>query len=276
MLVRLEDTNDNYSDLLFHVENTYLHDNWTIPEPEYYNRQGRASIKLTWKGPNTEFASYPCVTSFYLKDGKWQTLSINTDGTISGLVHNDFTENDTPANQYHNPDAAYNSENHNYEYIADYVESNGMRTYTYKYTTLQDDEKLGFIKAYRWFYHTTYNSTEGGMVCDINYYWDPVYFYAPYILNSTDPTPTTKNYYEGALGVNVLTDKPCLVHTLYCSVDLGDKQAWLNGGLEAKVQTSNKSFTYVEPDNIPSGKYYTTIIHYADGDFCMTPVKYKN
>ena len=149
--------------------------------------------------------------------------------------------------------------------------------YHYNYSSDNIASK-SFIKTYLW---GTSNTASGGTSHWIGgYYWDAVYFYAPYIYDSINSTnsyePNIKNFAEGALGINILTDKAWLVHTLYCSVDLGEKQTWLNRGIEAKVESGTGNYTYTLPDNIPSGKYYTTIIHFADGDFCMTPVKYKN
>ena len=77
------------------------------------------------------------------------------------------------------------------------------------------------------------------------------------------------------MGITIFVDQPCLVHTFYNSNNLGDNmQTWFNRGIEEKVQCNSSTFTYEEPE-IPSGKFYTTIIHFADGTTKMLPVKQK-
>ncbi len=262
--VHLVDTNENYTDYLFEVENTHVEGS---PEFIILN-QDRKMIELrfsyAWQ------MSCANITTSYYDEGEWHLIDENAD-FLEDMVGNYTITYRTPSQNSYDAYIDDYNKYHNYRFIYNY---NGTGKYCYRYPfdgSTNNGPSKSFIKTYVW--GTSYYG--GGNPCyQGGYYWDTIYFYAPYYLADSG-APTIKNYYEGTLGINVLTDKPCLVHTLYCSVDLGDKQAWLNGGIEAKVQSSNKTFTYEEPDNIPAGKYYTTIIHFADGDYCMTSVKMK-
>ena len=48
-------------------------------------------------------------------------------------------------------------------------------------------------------------------------------------------------------------------------------------GIEVRTGTTNSSYTYTNAhyNDIPAGYYYTTIIHYADGDIIMSEIKQK-
>lgn len=79
-------------------------------------------------------------------------------------------------------------------------------------------------------------------------------------------------------GVQVFADNPVLVHTYYCSSDLGDDpDMWLNHGLEVGIVQKKGSFTYTNKNlsEVPSGKYYVTIAHFVDGTTLMTEVSKK-
>lgn len=96
-----------------------------------------------------------------------------------------------------------------------------------------------------------------------------------------DVTCNLKGTYNTEFGLAILSDpdSPCMAHTFYCSTNLGDElEEWLYYGMETSLKMNYGSFTYT-PDNydaIPQGKYYTTIIHFADGTMTMTDVKQKN
>ena len=262
--VHLVDTSENYTDYLFEVENTHIEGS---PEFKILN-EGRKIIELRFPS-STNLITSANITTFYYNgsEGEWQLIDENRNFLEDMVGYYNI--------EYNWPNVTDYTENynkyHNYRFIYNLYNS-GSYSYRYPFdgSTTTGPSK-SFVKTYIWG-----SSIQGGssFYYIAGYNWDTIYFYAPYYLANSG-APTIKNYYEGALGVNVLSDKPCLVHTLYCSVDLGDKQAWLNGGIEAKVQTSSSTFTYEEPDNIPAGKYYTTIIHFADGEYCMTSVKRK-
>ena len=67
------------------------------------------------------------------------------------------------------------------------------------------------------------------------------------------------------------------MQTLYGSVNYEDNpEEWASKATEADVKMSEVTFTYNVPvDQIPAGKYYTTVIQYADGSMRMTEVRQK-
>ncbi|WP_407400409.1 hypothetical protein [Treponema sp.] len=90
-----------------------------------------------------------------------------------------------------------------------------------------------------------------------------------------------KNVITGGLnGIEVMCDAPVLVHTMYCSKNLGSNPTnWVTKGIETGlvVNTEGEPFTYEKSnyDFVPSGAYYTIIVHFADGKMIMTDVKQK-
>ena len=92
-----------------------------------------------------------------------------------------------------------------------------------------------------------------------------------------------KNIIPGLNGLQICCDAPTLVHTLYCSkkltenTELQDITVWENKAMETGVVTKSSTFTYTKDNysNIPSGYYYTTVIHFADGTKVMTEVQKK-
>ena len=83
---------------------------------------------------------------------------------------------------------------------------------------------------------------------------------------------------EGLGGIEIICDQPTLVHTMYCSENLGnDPTTWITKGMETGIQTSEETFTYSNSNfsDIPSSYYYTVIAHFADGTMLMTNVKQK-
>lgn len=96
-------------------------------------------------------------------------------------------------------------------------------------------------------------------------------------------TCNRKNVMTGGLnGIEVISDAPTLVHTMYCSKNLGsdtskDAITWVTKGIETGVKTSDVSFTYDKKnlESVPKGSYYTTVVHFADGTSIMTDVKQK-
>ncbi len=104
------------------------------------------------------------------------------------------------------------------------------------------------------------------------------YAYLPYLQNPTSNTPDLADFTVGSRGLNVFSDKPVLVHTFWASSNLGSNvEDWLYGGVETGMVEKSGSFTYTSDrlSEIPDGKYYATIIHYADGTMSMTEVKKK-
>lgn len=94
---------------------------------------------------------------------------------------------------------------------------------------------------------------------------------------------SSKNIIPGLNGMQVLCSSPTLVHTMYCSRKLSDGTSaediatWENMAMETGIVEKSSNFTYGNDnyDAIPSGYYYTTIVHFADGTTLMTDVKRK-
>lgn len=112
-------------------------------------------------------------------------------------------------------------------------------------------------------------------------YFRTKYYYPDfYKLKDTSTPIICKN--KGILsldnGIQVFTDNPVLIHTFYCSTNLGDDdEMWLNHGIETGIVTETSNFTYFNDyiKEISSGKFYKTIIHFADGTQLSTDVKVK-
>ena len=136
---------------------------------------------------------------------------------------------------------------------------------------LTDEQSLSFIKLY-----PSIHYSEGSQG---NYEYGLVkYLYIPYLISPNSYTCDLKDYYEGHAGLNILIDKPCFVHTLYSPRNFGDNvEKWLNYGMETGLEMKQNSFTYkyTNYDSVPDGYYYTTVIHFADGEALMTDVKLK-
>ena len=94
---------------------------------------------------------------------------------------------------------------------------------------------------------------------------------------------SSKNIIPGMNGMQVLCSSPTLAHTMYCSRKLSDGTSaediatWENMAMETGIVEKSSNFTYSNDnyDAIPSGYYYTTIVHFADGTTLMTDVKQK-
>ena len=136
---------------------------------------------------------------------------------------------------------------------------------------LTDEQSLSFIKLYPSIY---YSDAGRG-----NYEYGLVkYRYVPYLISPDSYICDLKDYYEGHVGLNIMIDKPCFVHTLYSPRNFGDNvEKWLNYGMETGLEMKQNSFTYkyTNYDSVPDGYYYTTVIHFADGETLMTDVKHK-
>ncbi len=106
------------------------------------------------------------------------------------------------------------------------------------------------------------------------------FYYPPYLINKDKYTCELKDMVIGLSGINIFADQPCYVHTIYCRCNLGENpEDWMGYeykcGFELGAIIKQKSFTYSNDyiDQVPSGYYYTTIVHFADGSMMMTPVE---
>ena len=93
-----------------------------------------------------------------------------------------------------------------------------------------------------------------------------------------------KSWMKVQNGWQVFCDRPCFVHTLYCPKKLTtgnteeDASVWEARGMETGLVSSNGTmFTYTDDNlsGVPSGSWYTTIAHFADGTVLMTEVQQK-
>ena len=142
----------------------------------------------------------------------------------------------------------------------DITSSGENRIYTVTPSTVENDK---FIRVQVW------NDTQ----C-----FKTAYAYLPYLQSPSSNTPDLADFTVGSRGLNVFSDKPVLVHTFWASSNLGSNvEDWLYGGVETGMVEKSGSFTYTSDrlSEIPDGKYYATIIHYADGTMSMTEVKKK-
>ena len=134
---------------------------------------------------------------------------------------------------------------------------------------IDDSFNQYFIKLYPY-----YTGQSGGET--YNVLSRATYYYPDYYISNLKCS--TKDIVSGQNGITILTNLPCLAHTMYCSFDIGESlEDWLNYGLETGIETNTEGFTYLNSNTnaVPSNYYYTTIIHFADGTMLMTDVKQK-
>lgn len=71
------------------------------------------------------------------------------------------------------------------------------------------------------------------------------YTYLPDLHSPASNTPNLADFTVGSRGLNVLSDKPVLVHTFWASSNLGSNvEDWLYGGVETGMVEKSGSFTY--------------------------------
>ena len=233
--VQIFDINGNYT-----VYNTHVRE-YKPAEPSL-EKENDGSFTVTNISVDPNNTSGTKLTDFYLDGDKW---------TLTEEIYYITDENDE---EIPRTSLIYCCINNYY--------------HTYK-ISLTDEEKNSFIKVICHYLAENYD----GYLCYSDY---PLYFYPPSY--AVGFTCNLKSYLECADNeIAVFTDKPCLVQTFYCTNNLGnDKTQWISYAIEAKVQQKPESFTYKVPvEEIPTGKYYVTVIHYADGTVKMTPVKQK-
>lgn len=111
----------------------------------------------------------------------------------------------------------------------------------------------------------------------------PFYFYYSYYMAPSAYPSKNKSLNTNVIGgIQINTDLPVLVHTFWCSRNLGEDSdtslnQWLCHGIETGIQVEEETFTYSNDyfKEVPRGSYYVTIAHFADGTVLMTPVKQK-
>ena len=142
-------------------------------------------------------------------------------------------------------------------------------------------------------YCTYYSNSSGSWSPNIPITMKPVYAYTGYYKylaagGTANDYCKSKTWMPMANGWQIFNDKPCFVHTRYCSKNLtepGNLSKDAAYEWEARAQetgivyndgtTMTFSYTNDNLDGIPSGYYYTTICHFADGTVVMSEVKQK-
>lgn len=102
-----------------------------------------------------------------------------------------------------------------------------------------------------------------------------VYLCPDYFLNSR--TIKNKGVLELKNGYQIFIDQPTFVRVLYSKTDWGeDADLWGTRGFETDCRVESSTFTYIpDTSKVPSGYYYCTVIHFADGTSTMGEVYKK-
>ena len=122
--------------------------------------------------------------------------------------------------------------------------------------------------------------------------WNTGFYYNDYIFVGEDSTCTAKNCIDGLNGLQIISDNSVFVHTMYSNEKLTESRTvenaaaiWETRGLETGMvtfthpgngSTLNKTYELKNLNKVPSGYYYTTIAHFADGTSVMTDIKQKD
>ena len=109
-------------------------------------------------------------------------------------------------------------------------------------------------------------------------YYEPEYAYI-----GTKYTCNNKNIMDLQNGLQVFCDLSTFIHTMYSPVKLtetntvSDIGVWESKGMETGIKIKSANFTYGSENlsEIPTGWYYTTVVHFMDGTTLMSEVKQK-
>ncbi len=280
--VLLEDNNGNYTEKRFDLVTIYREKPTgddiysTAPEvkvirTDSYGNSCEPYYQVEWN--DREYRFNWNATNFYINNNQW-TLTYQSSPFYTSI------------NTWYGKSDSYlvNNNQDNSPYWRFKVKSTGRGSHetTHYYNRFKIElqpmpsEEWSFIKTYIWS-DDSRTSSDGGYF-DVIYWWPSYVSYPDYERYQ----PKKRIFIKANQGYYVEVNVPCFLHTLYSTVDLGDIQSWVNEGIEVKVQMSSNfgtwetEFMYEEPlDKIPSGKYYTTIIHYADGKMENSPVKIR-
>ena len=146
-------------------------------------------------------------------------------------------------------------------------------------------------------YTKAYNTIPQKFIKITNGYMRPLYIYPDYYKylsehqgQNAPPYCQSKSWFKVDNGRQIYCDRPCFVHTLYCSKNLtqdGNFTTNEAAALEWETRTqetgivyndgTTMTFSYTDDnlEGVPSGYYYTTICHFADGTVVMSEVKQK-
>ena len=137
---------------------------------------------------------------------------------------------------------------------------------------------------------TDYNSTKGYYIkvtardssCDLGlWHLKPLFYYPNYVNKVT--TCNNVSWLKVDNGYQIFCDAPAFCHTLYSTRKITsgntekDALEWEAQAQETGIVVSENGsgFTYKNTnlDGVPSGDWYTTICHFADGTVLMSPVE---
>ena len=119
------------------------------------------------------------------------------------------------------------------------------------------------------------------------YHYKPLYYYANYIMSPSSYPCNSAAWTKVANGWQIFRDAPVFVHTMYSAIKItetdGEEESleWEarahETGIVVYTNSTNTSFTYKDTNlaDIPTGNWYTTICHFADGTVLMSPVQQK-
>lgn len=160
----------------------------------------------------------------------------------------------------------------------------GYRDYQYEYNIFATDEENvvyypceGNVAAKDSFFFAYAKAIYQLGELNLTKYSYPVYFY------SGNETCNMKDVIDGLNGAQIYCDKPCLVMTYWSSENYGyEIQDWEAFGVQSNImyisaknsQTNEYEETVkyytINYDEIPMGKYFVVIAHFADGSALMT------
>lgn len=102
-----------------------------------------------------------------------------------------------------------------------------------------------------------------------------VYLYPDYYLSNLKIR--NKGMMELKNGYQLFIDQPAFVRVLYSKTNWGDDaDLWGTRGFETDCRVENETFTYTPNiKEVPSGYYYCTVVHFADGTSAMGTVYQK-
>ena len=277
--VLLEDNNGNYAEQRFDLKTIYVEkpsgDDIYNTSPEVkvirkdeYGNSCTPYYQIEWNTRDYRFNWN--ATNFYINNNQWTLTSQSSPFYTS--IDSWYGKSDSylPNN---------NEDNRPYWRFKVKSTGRGWQETSHYYNKFKVE--LQSAPSEEWYFIKTYIWSDNNCSCNGGYY-DVLYWWPSYVMYPDYYKPNKRIFMKANQGYYVEVDQPCFVHTLYSTVDLGDIQSWLNEGIEVKVQMSSNygtwatNFMYEEPlDKIPSGKYYTTIIHYADGKMENSPVKIR-
>jgi len=150
-------------------------------------------------------------------------------------------------------------------------------------------EKYGYFYVYTPGFDTSANAFFRIFLTKSDKYEGPLYYYQQGV-----QTVTVKDLMNGTYGVQIYSDKPFFVHTLWNEIDYKDDvEAWeqhcitgtnLNPNITKQELVpkcisdpyATSPYYYSIPlSEIPVGVYYAVIVHYADGTSVISSVRQK-